>query len=244
MGANSCRRTFDRVIFQATDRQAARDRHPQPLTGGGREASKPRERPTGTRSARPRSVGTGSVFLDSTLGGYHVFQITPGERWILDTRCFWASDGEVNLRIQRERMLTAFFAGEGLLWYKTALSGDGQVVLVVDGPRREDRTQGQQADRGRPLRRGPHDGHPPQDEVADQVILELVALGVEADVVTRGNGQTPALHRPLLAAADGARADGHGGRGVRKVARAARRAIGPAAPGETRRLRRSPPGVR
>ena len=74
------------------------------------------------------------MFLDSTLGGYNVFQITPGERWILDTKCFWASDGEVNLRIHRERMLTAFFAGEGLLWYKTALSGDGQVVLVVDGP--------------------------------------------------------------------------------------------------------------
>ncbi len=55
------------------------------------------------------------MFLDSTLGGYHVFQITPGERWILDTKCFWASDGEANLRIHRERMLTAFFAGEGLL---------------------------------------------------------------------------------------------------------------------------------
>jgi uncharacterized protein (AIM24 family) len=74
------------------------------------------------------------VFLDSTLGGYHVFQITPDERWILDTKCFWASDGEVNLRIHREKMLTALFAGEGLLWYKTALSGDGHVVLAVDGP--------------------------------------------------------------------------------------------------------------
>jgi len=37
---------------------------------------------------RPRYVGTCSVFLDSTLGGYHVFQITPGERWILDAKCF------------------------------------------------------------------------------------------------------------------------------------------------------------
>jgi uncharacterized protein (AIM24 family) len=83
---------------------------------------------------RPRYVGTGSVFLDSTLGGYHVFQVTPGERWILDTKCFWASDGEVSLRIHRERMLTALFAGQGLLWYKTALSGEGQVVLAVDGP--------------------------------------------------------------------------------------------------------------
>jgi hypothetical protein len=32
--------------------RAARHRHPQPLTGVRREASKPRERPTGPRSAR------------------------------------------------------------------------------------------------------------------------------------------------------------------------------------------------
>ena len=32
-GASSFRPTFDRAIFQATDRRAARDRHPQPLTG-------------------------------------------------------------------------------------------------------------------------------------------------------------------------------------------------------------------
>ena len=83
---------------------------------------------------RPRYEGTGSVYLDSTLGGFHVFRVRPGERWILDTKCFWASDGEVSLRIHRERMLTALFAGEGLLWYKTAIVGEGQVVLVVDGP--------------------------------------------------------------------------------------------------------------
>ncbi len=83
---------------------------------------------------RPRYVGTGSVFLDSSLGGYHVFTIDSGERWILDTRCFWASDGEVQLRIHRESVPTAFWAGEGLLWYKTALSGRGTVVLAVNGP--------------------------------------------------------------------------------------------------------------
>ncbi|MFM8433719.1 MAG: AIM24 family protein, partial [Planctomycetia bacterium] len=42
---------------------------------------------------RPRYVGTGSVYLDSTLGGYHIMNVVPGERWILDTKCFWASDG-------------------------------------------------------------------------------------------------------------------------------------------------------
>ena len=83
---------------------------------------------------RPRYVGTGTVYLDSTLGGYHSFPIRNGDRWILDTHCFWASDGEVQLKIHRERVLTALWAGEGLLWYKTALVGDGQVVLAVDGP--------------------------------------------------------------------------------------------------------------
>jgi uncharacterized protein (AIM24 family) len=83
---------------------------------------------------RPRYAGTGTVFLDSSLGGYHLMRVKPGERWVLDTRCFWASDGTVKLSIHRERLLTAFWAGEGLFWYKTALKGDGQVVLAVEGP--------------------------------------------------------------------------------------------------------------
>ena len=34
-------------------------------------------------------------------------------------------------------MFTSIGAGEGLLWYKTALKGEGQVVLSVDGPVQE-----------------------------------------------------------------------------------------------------------
>jgi uncharacterized protein (AIM24 family) len=83
---------------------------------------------------RPRFRGTGSVFLDSTLGGFHLFTVKPEEKWILDTRSFWASDGEVDLAIYREWLLTALWAGEGFLWYKTALRGQGQVALAVNGP--------------------------------------------------------------------------------------------------------------
>ena len=83
---------------------------------------------------RPRYSGTGHVYLDSTLGGYHMLRVKPEERWILDTKCFWASDGEVNLSIHRERLWTSYWAGEGLFWYKTALQGEGQAVLQVDGP--------------------------------------------------------------------------------------------------------------
>ena len=86
---------------------------------------------------RPRYSGTGTVYLDSTLGGYHIMKLAAGERWVLDTRCFWASDGDVKLSIHREPMFTSFWAGEGLFWYKTALKGEGQVVLSVDGPVQE-----------------------------------------------------------------------------------------------------------
>jgi uncharacterized protein (AIM24 family) len=86
---------------------------------------------------RPRYSGNGTVYLDSTLGGYHIMKLAAGERWVLDTRCFWASDGEVKLSIHREPMFTSFWAGEGLFWYKTALKGEGQVVLSVDGPVQE-----------------------------------------------------------------------------------------------------------
>jgi len=86
---------------------------------------------------RPRYEGTGSVYLDSTLGGFHTFRVKSGERWILDTKCFWASDGEVQLSVHRESMWTSWWADQGLFWYKTALKGDGQVVLSVDGPVQE-----------------------------------------------------------------------------------------------------------
>lgn len=83
---------------------------------------------------RPRYQGTGAVYLDSSLGGFHVMRVHHGERWILDTKCFWASDGEVKLSVHREPMWTAYWADQGLFWYKTALKGDGQVVLSVPGP--------------------------------------------------------------------------------------------------------------
>ncbi|MGI9177269.1 MAG: AIM24 family protein [Pirellulales bacterium] len=83
---------------------------------------------------RPRFSGTGTVYLDSSFGGFHIMPIRPDERWILDMKCFWASDGEVKLSVHRERMWTAYWADQGFFWYKTAVKGDGQVVLSVPGP--------------------------------------------------------------------------------------------------------------
>ena len=83
---------------------------------------------------RPRYSGSGTVYLDASLAGYHRLEVSPGDRWILETHCFWAGDGEVLLSVHRERMLTSLWAGEGLFWYKTAVKGEGQVMLQVDGP--------------------------------------------------------------------------------------------------------------
>jgi uncharacterized protein (AIM24 family) len=83
---------------------------------------------------RPRYSGSGTVYLDASLAGYHRLEVSPGDRWILETHCFWAGDGEVLLSVHRERMLTSLWAGEGLFWYKTAVKGEGQVLLQVDGP--------------------------------------------------------------------------------------------------------------
>ena len=83
---------------------------------------------------RPRYVGTGELYLDSTFGGYHIFDVRPDEQWILEHRCFWASEGKVKLGIHRERIWTSFWAGQGVFWYKTTLRGAGRAVLTVDGP--------------------------------------------------------------------------------------------------------------
>ena len=86
---------------------------------------------------RPRYRGTGTVHLDAKLGGFHLIKIQTDERWILDTKCFWASDANVRLAIHRERLVTSLLAGQGVFWYKTTLKGKGRAVLCVDGPVQE-----------------------------------------------------------------------------------------------------------
>jgi uncharacterized protein (AIM24 family) len=68
------------------------------------------------------------------MGGYHVLQMTAEDDWIVENGAYWASDGKITLSLARERLLTAFWAGEGLIWYNTKLSGTGKAVLAAEGP--------------------------------------------------------------------------------------------------------------
>lgn len=82
---------------------------------------------------RPRYTGTGEIYLTSTFGGYHAFDID-GVPWILENGAYWASDNSVQLGLHRERMMTSFWAGEGFIDFQTKVSGQGRVVLNAQGP--------------------------------------------------------------------------------------------------------------
>ena len=85
---------------------------------------------------RPRYTGTGEVFLESYIGGYHLFDLddTP---WILEKGAYWASDGEVELSVLRETVMTSLYSGEGFVALQTRVSGQGKVVLRSRGPVQE-----------------------------------------------------------------------------------------------------------
>lgn len=81
---------------------------------------------------RPTYTGTGVIFLESSLGGYHVLELK-GESWILDSGTYWASEGSVDLGAYREKMSTSYWAGDGLIDWQTKARGRGKVVLTAPG---------------------------------------------------------------------------------------------------------------
>jgi uncharacterized protein (AIM24 family) len=82
---------------------------------------------------RPSYTGTGTVHLEPSMGGYHMFEVAGGS-WILEDGAFWAAEGGVQLGLFRERVWTSFWAGEGPIDYQTKVSGEGRVVLNAPGP--------------------------------------------------------------------------------------------------------------
>ncbi len=82
---------------------------------------------------RPKYTGTGTINLESSLGGYYPFEIA-GQSWILENGAYWASEGGVQLGLYRERVWTSFWSGEGFVDYQTKVSGEGRVVLNAPGP--------------------------------------------------------------------------------------------------------------
>jgi uncharacterized protein (AIM24 family) len=82
---------------------------------------------------RPTYTGTGTITLESSLGGFHVFELKD-ETWILEKGTYWASDGTVDVSFYRESVLTSLWAGEGFVYLQTKVKGTGNVVIATRGP--------------------------------------------------------------------------------------------------------------
>ena len=83
---------------------------------------------------RPFYTGTGSINLQPSLRGFHVFDVCPGERWILEPGAYWASEGGVDLGVTKEPFWASFWAGDGLFAWKTTMAGSGQAAVNAPGP--------------------------------------------------------------------------------------------------------------
>jgi uncharacterized protein (AIM24 family) len=82
---------------------------------------------------RPTYTGTGVVSLESSYGGFHILELQ-GESWILEKGTYWASDSSVDVTFHRDGLLTSLWAGEGLVYLQTKVSGHGRVVVTSSGP--------------------------------------------------------------------------------------------------------------
>ena len=89
---------------------------------------------TNEGAIRPDYRGTGSIQLQPSPGGYHLLDVVPNERWILEPGVFWACEGAVDLGLHRDPFFASFWAGDGFFSWKTTLSGKGRVAINAPGP--------------------------------------------------------------------------------------------------------------
>lgn len=82
---------------------------------------------------RPTYSGTGVSYLESSVGGFQVFDMDDNS-WILEPGVYWASEEAVVVSLFRERVMTSLLTGEGFILLRTKLSGSGKVVLRANGP--------------------------------------------------------------------------------------------------------------
>ena len=81
----------------------------------------------------PSFTGTGEVFLESSPGGFELFEIND-TTWLLERGAYWASEGSIRLSLHRETVLTSLFSGEGFIALSTKVSGTGKIILKTRGP--------------------------------------------------------------------------------------------------------------
>ena len=86
---------------------------------------------TGENIFRPTYTGTGELYLEPSLSGFHIMELN-GTEWILDSGAYWASDGSVEVGVERNKLVAGLVGGEGL--FQTKVKGRGKVVMLAQGP--------------------------------------------------------------------------------------------------------------
>ncbi|MGH7999182.1 MAG: AIM24 family protein [Brasilonema sp.] len=86
---------------------------------------------TGENIFRPTYTGTGELYLEPSLSGFYIMELN-GTEWILDRGAYWASDGSVEVSVERNKLVSGLIGGEGL--FQTKVKGRGKVVMVAQGP--------------------------------------------------------------------------------------------------------------
>ena len=61
-------------------------------------------------------------------------EVKDKERWILEPKAYWASEGNVQLGLHREPVLPSLWAGDGIVVWKTTVSNYGHVAINAPGP--------------------------------------------------------------------------------------------------------------
>ncbi len=85
----------------------------------------------GENTSRPTYKGTGELYLEPSLFGYHILQLD-GNEWILERGAYWASDASVEVAVERNRAISNLIGDEGL--FQTKVKGIGKVAIVAQGP--------------------------------------------------------------------------------------------------------------
>jgi uncharacterized protein (AIM24 family) len=89
---------------------------------------------SGEEALRPKISGTGTLYLESSFGGFHIMDLPGTEDWVVESGAFWCSESKLKQTFHRERFTTSFWSGKGFLDFQTKVAGQGKVMICSPGP--------------------------------------------------------------------------------------------------------------
>ena len=89
---------------------------------------------SGEEALRPKISGTGTLYLESSFGGFHIMDLPGTEDWVVESGAFWCSEDKLKQTFHRERVSTSFWSGNGFLDFQTKVAGRGKVMICSPGP--------------------------------------------------------------------------------------------------------------